>query len=181
MRRLVLLPGLMLLAQLAAAELPTGRKQVTLTTADGRSLRLGTLVIERSDEQYRFAFTLDEVNFSEHFLSMRPFQCIGGEPMYCHLDYPYRKANTISATDLVDLEYEFLFIVRAVGEYGIDPYNGRYYVLRPHNGGFAGELWAVDLNLLAAPPAAGVTRPIVEADLDFIELESERFPRLSID
>ena len=181
MRRLVLLPGLILLAQLAAAEVPTGRKQVTLMTADGRSLQLGTLEIERNGERYRFAFTLDEANFSEHFLSMRPFRCIDGEPMYCHLDYPYQKADTISPTDLADLEYEFLFIERAAGEYGIDPYNGRYYLLRPHNGGFSGEVRAVDLNLLAAPPAAGVTRPIGEADLDFIELESERFPRLSIE
>ena len=181
MRWLALLPGLMLLAQLAAAELPTGRKQVTLTTADGRSLQLGTLDIERSGERYQFTFTLDEANFSEHFLSMRPFQCIDGEPLYCRLDYPYPKADTIAAADLADLEYEFLFIVRAAGEYGIDPYNGRYYLLRADNGGFSGEVRAVDLNLLAAPPAAGVTRPIGEADLDFIELESERFPRLSID
>lgn len=98
----------------------------------------------------------------------------------CHLAYPYGKPKTIKKQDFVNLEYEFLFIVRSPTEYGIDPYNGRYYVLSFEGGVFAGEPKAVDLNILAAPPEEGVTRPITAAELDFIEVESERFPRLVI-
>ena len=80
----------------------------------------------------------------------------------------------------LSLEYEFLFIERSPTEYGIDPYNGRYYVLEERDGALIGEPRAVDLNLLASPPESGVARPIGEADLDFIEVENERFQRLVI-
>lgn len=101
--------------------------------------------------------------------------------MVCRLAYPYEKPNRISNEDLGDLEYEFLFIVRSPTEYGIDPYNGRYYVLREENGKFVGTVHAVDLNILAAPPDDGNMRPITPADLDPLEAESERFPTLRIE
>ena len=52
--------------------------------------------------------------------------------------------------------------------------------MKLEDGVFRGEPKAVDLNILAAPPDAGVTYPITEAELDFIEAESERFPSLVI-
>ncbi len=171
---------LMLLAPPVLAEIPVGSKRVLFENDNGTSFEIGTLEIDRSGDAYRFDFRLTELNFSDHFLSMRPFKCIDGEPMYCHLAYPYDKPQTLASGDLVNLEYEFLFIVRSPKDYGIDPYNGRYYVLTLEDGVFRGEPKAVDLNILAAPPDAGVTRPITEAELDFIEIEAERFPRLVI-
>lgn len=164
----------------ALAELPVGSLRVSLEAAGGESVELGRLEIERSGGEYRFDFSLEEASFSDQFLSMRPFKCIDGKIMYCRLAYPYERPPTVTAASLINLEYEFLFIVRSPTGYGIDPYNGRYYVLRVDGASIVGEPKAVDLNLLAAPPDAGVTHPITEAELDFIEVESERFARLVI-
>ncbi len=180
MRVMTIIAMLWLLSQPALAEIPTGSKRVWLEGNGGEALEIGTLEIGRSGDSYRFEFVLADANFSDHFLSMRPFKCIDGAPMYCHLVYPYGKPQTLSADDLASLEYEFLFIVRSPNEYGIDPYHGRYYVLSLEDGVFRGEPKAVDLNILAAPPEPGAGRPITEAELDFIETESERFPRLLI-
>jgi hypothetical protein len=172
---------LALFASLAWGDISGGSKRVLLETAVGESVELGRLDISRDGGgRWRFEFSLEETNFSDQFLSMRPFKCIDGQPMYCHLTYPYDKGHSFGIGDFVDLEYEFLFIVRAPDEYGIDPYNGRYYVIREEDGMLVGEPRAVDLNLLAAPPEAGVIHPIGEAELDIIEIEAERFPRLLI-
>lgn len=180
MTRCILLVIFLMLFQSARAEVPSGSKQVFFEGAGGDNFELGRIEIIRSGETYRFEFSLQESNFSDQFLSMRPFKCIDGKPMYCHLAYPYDKPETFTAKDFGNLEYEFLFIVRSPSEYGIDPYNGRYYVLSLEDGVLRGEAKAVDLNILAAPPDAGVSRPITEAELDFIEIEAERFPRLVI-
>ena len=140
---------------------------------------IGTLDLRRDGAGWRFDFRPNDEAFSDQFLSMRPFKCIDGRPMLCRLEYPYDKGRRIGV-DFTDLEYEFLFIVRSPAEYGIDPYNGRYYVLEERDGALIGEPRAVDLNLLASPPESGVTRPIGEADLDRIEVENERFQRLVI-
>lgn len=180
MKGKIFLSALLLFCQPAHADSLTGSKQVMFESAGGETFELGTLEISRSGDEYRFSFALNQANFSDQFLSMRPFKCIDGKPMYCHLGYPYDKPQTFTAADLGNLEYEFLFIVRSPTEYGIDPYNGRYFVLSLQDGIFSGEPKAVDLNILAAPPDAGVTRPITGAELDFIEVESERFTRLVI-
>ena len=130
----VLLAGLLLFCQSALADIPTGSKRVVFENRSGESFELGSIEISRSGDAYRFSFSLEEANFSDQFLSMRPFKCIDGEPMYCHLAYPYSKPETFTAADFVNLEYEFLFIVRSPKEYGIDPYNGRYYKFRVEDG-----------------------------------------------
>ena len=180
MTRLILSIMILMLFQLARADVPTGSKRVLFEGAGGEPFEIGSLEISRSGDGYRFDFSLEDSNFSDQFLSMRPFKCIDGKPMYCHLAYPYDKPETFTAKDFGNLEYEFLFIVRSPSEYGIDPYNGRYYVLSLEDGVLRGEAKAVDLNILAAPPDAGVSRPITEAELDYIEVEAERFPRLVI-
>lgn len=180
MKPWIVLAALGLAWRPALADLPTGSLRVTLEAAGGESVELGRLRIERSGGEYRFDFALEEASFSDQFLSMRPFKCIAGEIMYCRLAYPYARPQTVTAASLVNLEYEFLFIVRSPSEYDIDPYNGRYYVLRVDDGTIVGEPRAVDLNLLAAPPDAGVTHPITETELDLIEVETERFTRLVI-
>ncbi len=170
----------LLFSQLAWGDLSEGSKQVLFETEGGESLELGTLELSRSGDEWQFSFSLEDSNFSDRFLSMRPFKCIDGKPTYCRLAYPYDRPRTITADNFVNLEYEFLFIVRSPTEYGIDPYNGRYYVIRQQGGILVGEPRAVDLNILAAPPDAGITHPITEAELDPIEVETERFPRLLI-
>ena len=180
MKNAVIALLILIFSPAAASEIASGKKLVLLESAGGESFELGSLDISRDGSQWRFSFSPNDAGFSDHFLSMRPFKCIDGESMYCHLVYPYDKPQTMTAEDFGNLEYEFLFIVRSPNEYGIDPYNGRYYVIRREKDMLVGEARAVDLNILAAPPEAGVTRPITETELDIIELESERFPRLII-
>lgn len=181
-----MLPGVFLLFCLllpswAGAEITAGNKIAWFESADGERTRLGSVELKPDADGWRFEFILEDAGFSEQFLSMRPFKCLDGETMFCRLAYPYSKNNRISSNDWRDLEYEFLFIARSPKDYGIDPYNGRYYVLSEHNGKLIGEPKAVDLNILAAPPDSGVTYPITEAELDFIEVERERFVRLVIE
>jgi len=165
----------------AHAEISAGEKKVFLDSPSGESLQIGTVTMQGEPNAMDITFVLDESKFSDQFLSMRPFKCIDGSPMVCRLAYPYEKENRISADNFGDLEYEFLFISRSPTEYGIDPYNGRYYVISEKQGKLTGEIRAVDLNILAAPPEEGNTRPITEADLDPLEASNERFPVLRIE
>jgi hypothetical protein len=179
-RRFLALPAAMAVTVAAFADIETGIRDVVLDSDLGDDIVIGQLAIETAGDQFTFDFQLDESQFSDQFLSMRPFKCLDGDPMVCHLAYPYATAGRIRADDLVDLEYEFLFIVRAPGEYGIDPYNGRYYRLENIGGELTGSIQAVDLNILAAPPDEGNMRPITDVDLEPLESDTERFPRLVI-
>ena len=172
---------LMMLSQAAMAEIPTGQRSVFFESAAGERFELGKIDIRQNGNAYDYDLMLNDSKFSDQFLSMRPFKCIDGDVMVCRLEYPYDKGTQISSNDMGDLEYEFLFIVRSPTEYGIDPYNGRYFVFNEQNGRLVGEVNAVDLNILAAPPQAGVKRPITEADLDYIEADNERFARVAIE
>ena len=129
-----------------------------------------------------FDVTLDGAPFSDHFLSMRPFRCVTGEPeWFCHLPYPYALDDTVSEGDLTDLEYRLLFLVKAPDEFGIDAWNGVYYRLTPRpDGGFDGALLEGDLNVLAAPPEDPDTRPIDLAEFIGEDADARRFPRLVI-
>ena len=163
------------------AEITEGSKQAWFESANGDRVKLGDVELTRDGAGWNLQFSIAEASYSDQFLSMRPFKCLDGVTMYCRLAYPYEKNNRVEADDWMDLEYEFLFIVRSPKDYGIDPYNGRYYVLSEQHGKLVGEPKAVDLNILAAPPEAGVTYPITETELDFIEVERERFIRLVIE
>ena len=164
----------------ALAQIPTGEKDVLLVARDGETLDIGTLSISGEAGGHRFRFVMDEARFSDQFLSMRPFKCIDGKPMYCHLAYPYEIRSRVNADDLTDLSYTFLFITKTASEYGIDPYNGRFYRFEERDGELVGKVYAVDLNILAAPPEDGSLRPISDEHLDPLESESERFPSIRI-
>ncbi len=169
------------LSATAQSEIVAGEKKVFLETPSGESLQIGSVVLSGEPNAMNIAFTIDDSKFSDQFLSMRPFKCIDGKPMVCRLEYSYPKKNQVSASDFADLEYDLLFITRSPTDYGIDPFNGRYYIITENNGKLIGEIRGVDLNILAAPPAEGDLRPITEADLDPLELENERFPVLRIE
>ena len=158
---------------------PDGQYTVTLE-GHSESIAIGTVNFTKDGDGYRYKLTLDDSKFSDQFLSMRPFKCLDGETMICHLAYPYEKGQRISAGDMMDLEYDFLFIARSPSEYGINPYNGRYYRLRITDNGLEGAIYAVDLDILAAPPDDGVTRPLTADVLDELEAERERFGRIVI-
>ena len=177
------MPALLLLFALLlplAAHGESRTHDVILESDSGESIVIGSVTFSADGDGDQFRFTMDDSKFSDQFLSMRPFKCLDGDTMVCHLAYPYERMMKIQTGDLADLEYEFLFIARSPTEYGIDPYNGRYFVLENTDDGYVGTVHAVDLNILAAPPEVGNLRPITPADLDLLEPESERFPRLRI-
>ena len=176
-------PALILLFALflsLAAKAEEHAHEVILESDSGESVVIGTVNFSQVGDSTEFSFSMDASRFSDQFLSMRPFKCLDGDTMVCHLAYPYDREMRIQGNDLADLEYEFLFIARSSTEYGIDPYNGRYFVLEKVEDGYLGTAHAVDLNILAGPPEGGNLRPITPADLDVLEAESERFPRLRI-
>lgn len=129
-------------------------------------IELGYLDIFAVGNATSYRINLDDLVFGDFFLSMRPFRCVEHlGKMFCYLPYPYENKRLIGTKDLTDLEYDLLFIARTPTEYGIDPWNGRYFRLRWTGEGFIGEIHETDLNILAAPPDNGSLRPLAEAEL----------------
>ena len=63
---------------------------------------------------------IDNDQFTDHFLSMRPFRCIEGDTeWFCYLQYPYNLRSVITVDDLSDLEYQLLFLLKKPTEFGI--------------------------------------------------------------
>lgn len=154
---------------------------ILLTPAD-KELTVGKLTVTAMAADNGFKVELDEAAFSDHFLSMRPFKCLAdAENMQCYLPYTYQNRRHITQSDLTDLEYDLLFIERSPKEYGIDPWNGRYYRMRWEGSNIVGEIMEVDLNILAAPPKEGNLRPITSEDLNETELENQWLPRIRIE
>ena len=156
-------------------------KTINLIDKDGTPLKIGTLTLSETNEGETFKISWQEDKFSEHFLSMRPFKCIAGDQMLCHLPYPYKTRGQITSDNLMDLEYAFLFIHKGQGEYGINFWNGVYYRLeRNADGSFKGEVWETDMNELASPPEEDYARPIGNDDLVRGAEGKHRFPTLEI-
>ncbi|MEM6938780.1 MAG: hypothetical protein AAF943_11250 [Pseudomonadota bacterium] len=152
-------------------------RRVFLEDASGERLHIATL----SGTALGYAVAMNEAVFTDHFLSMRPFKCLNGsEKTWCHVPYPYAiKRQT--AGDLIDLEYDFLFVWKGLTDYGIDMWNGVYYRLAPEGDRFVGHLHEMNMDILAVPPAEGVLRPIRAVDLEASEPESHWLPRLVIE
>lgn len=165
----------------AADTLSTKPMQVSLVPAEGSPLLIGHISFTQAGDGYDYTLTLDYSKFGEHFLNMRQFKCFQGpKQMICHLPYFYSKNQHISKGDMRDLEYEFLYIHRSANDYGIEPWNGLYYKLHRTNDGLQGTLQDVDLNILAAPPAEGVSRPITSYNLQEADAEVHSYPTLLI-
>lgn len=161
--RIINILVLLMLSVVAQAET---RYRVDLMADNGRRFSIATLSISSFDQPDSYQLEMEAGVFSNEFLSMRPFKCLTVQGvMLCYVDYPYENLRKISRHDLTDLEYDLLFIARTEKEYGIDPWNGRYFKMRWQGDSIVGELNEVDLNILASPPEDGSLRPIIDEDL----------------
>ena len=152
-------------------------RDVYLESDDGDRTRIATLTLA-DDGGYQVS--MEGAAFADHFLSMRPFKCLEGpDKNWCHVPYPYEIARNISS-DLVDLEYDFLFLWKKKTDYGIDMWNGIYYRIEDQGDALVGTLHEMDMDLLSAPPPAGVTRLLRAQDIHPSAPEDHWLPRLVI-
>ena len=182
MRQLLLFFVLLLCCRVASAAFPE-TAEVYLVDQQQREIKIGEVRFTTNDNgQTAVRVNLDTDQFTDHFLSMRPFRCIEGKKeWFCYLEYPYDLRAVITEDDLSDLEYQLLFIKKSPTEFGIDAWNGLYYRLQLEaDGSLTGQLLEGDLNSLQSPPAEKYAKPI---DLgEFIEGDESRrlFPTLRI-
>lgn len=80
--------------------------------------------------------------------------------MWFHLPYPYAITRDV-IDDLTDFEYNFQFVWKAAWDYGIDLWNGVYYLF---DAGGVGRMQSINLDR-EGPPEDGEMRPISHADL----------------
>lgn len=154
---------------------------VSLEDSSGQQMRIGTLMLTPVKEGWSYHLDMDRSCFEERFLSMRPFICLEGRVYsLCHLSYPYPLERRITKTDLVDLEYDLLFIQKRTAEYGIDAHKGVYYRLTWNNDRIEGRVYETDLDKLAVPPEAGVKRPIAAQDLYEADAGRHAWPKIVI-
>ena len=172
--------GGFLLAGLASGAVAGDTRSVSLVTQDGAPVAVAELKV---DGDGRYALRWDESKFGDFFLSMRPFRCLeGAEKLWCRLPYPYENRRRLSDGDLVDLEYDLMFVWKNAGEYGIDFWNGVYYRLSAGaDGALTGAMHEIDMNVLAAPPSEGDLRPIAPDMLEEADPSSHWLPRLRIE
>ncbi len=165
-----------------AGGVPAGDKSITLVAHDGSRQSIGRVRFTPDGDGSQIVVSLDAPEFSEEFLSMRPFRCLSGpQQMWCHLAYPYGTRLRITASDLIDLEYQLMFIWRTPDRVGADAWNGLYFKLAVMpDGSISGDLHEVDYNPLAAPPDAPFARPIGHADLSRAEPGRRLFDRVEI-
>ncbi|MDO8346763.1 MAG: hypothetical protein Q7S85_02590 [Rugosibacter sp.] len=178
-RHAILVLGLCL--SLAASAGDGVQLPVSLEDSSGRHVRIGTLTMTPVAGGWSYRLDMNRSHFEERFLSMRPFICLEG-PVYslCHLSYPYPLERRITKTDLVDLEYDLLFIQKRTAEYGIDAHKGVYYRLTWNNDRIEGRVYETDLDKLAVPPEAGVKRPIAAQDLYEADAGRHAWPKIVI-
>ncbi len=156
--------------------LEDGPHGVWLLDQDGVRIQIASVDIKEG----AYALTLEDAPFTDHFLSMRPFKCVEGpEMLWCHVPYPYEIKRDISV-EPTDLEYDFLFLWKKAGSYGIDMWNGVYYELSEQDGNLVGSLHEMDMNVLSVPPEAGVLRPLKPTDLELGDPDSHWLPKLVI-
>lgn len=165
-----------------AGPLPSGDKTITLVAHNGARQVIGRVAFTPDGDGAKIAVTLDAPQFSEEFLSMRPFRCLSGpQQMWCHLAYPYGTRARITASDLVDLEYQLMFLWRTPDRVGADAWNGLYFKLAlAADGVIAGDLHEADYNPLAVPPTDAFARPIGHGDLSRAEPGRRLFDRVEI-
>ena len=174
----VFLGALALTASPVLAAPEDGVRGVFLEQADGTRIQIATVVIDDGD----YAVTMAEEAFTDHFLSMRPFRCLEGpEKHWCHVPYPYDIRRELPEGDLTDLEYDFLFLWKRATEYGINMWNGVYYVLSEEDGRLIGQMHEMDMDILSAPPDAGDLRPVGKADLTEADPDSHWLPMMVIE
>lgn len=173
--------AVLLLGSASALDL---KPEMTITAydRDGNPHLIGELRSQPKGDGYAIEVKLADDRFSEHFLSMRDFQCLDlGKEMVCHLAYFYDIKNHVTASDLTDLEYQLLFVRKRPEDYNsINAWNGLYYRLEYRDGKLYGTLMETDLNVLAAPPEDGDLRPI-KPDALYEASDTQWLPRIVIE
>ena len=168
----------------AADALAPGSRMLSLIDGAGAALPVAELRLDPPDATgaQGFAVIWNDALFGDYFLSMRPFKCLEGpDQLWCRVPYPYAIARRIGPGDLTDLEYATLFVWKRKGDYGIDLWNGVYYVLEPGpDGALTGRLHDYDMNALGIPPDAGDLRPIAPGDLTIGPEDGRWLPGISI-
>ncbi len=161
--------------------LDTGQEMtITLHANEKETVDIGKISFTAEKNGYQYEIALDE-NIEKYFLSMHPFQCLKNpEVMVCHLPYPYQNNKFISSDDMVDLEYDLMFLHKKTGGYGIDPWNGIYYKMKLNENGIEGVLHDTDMNVLTAPPEDGNLRPLTHDLLYEANPAKHWFPTISI-
>ena len=131
-----------------------GVKSVIVTTAEGERIKLGNVSFTpMADGASSFRLSLDNRQFSDHFLSMRGFKCIQGPTeLTCHVPYPYQSPNSVRRDNLVWLEHNLLFFYKLSSDFGAKLWNGIYFELKLTDSGLVGKPKAVDLDRISAPP-----------------------------
>ena len=170
-------------AEPPAAPALVGSKTITLHTRDAAPIVIGTVTFKPGGAG-RTGFTLafDAAPFTDHFLSMREFKCIGGpQELWCHVPYPHRAPMTVSADDLAWLEHALMFFYKLPNEFGAKLWNGIYFQLAPNERGLVGTPQAIDLNHIAAPPDAPDVPPYRKALRDAIAPGARWATRITIE
>lgn len=156
-----------------------GTKTVALYGGGGEKVVLGELRFAMQGDGYTFEFAPNSQAFGERFLAMRPFLCIDGETdSLCH--FPYKSPQKITANDLTDLEYQFMFLRKARASVSVDPANGVYYEMKRTDKGIEGTLREVDMTPIIVPQG-DMTRPIKRENLYKVDLTGRWLPRLTIE
>lgn len=156
----------------------SGERHVYLVTPDGGQVAIGKLAVERREGGYRFVLDLDHEKLQERFLAMRPFRCLDGAvKSLCH--FPYANAGRITAADLVDLEYQLMFIQKPRAGVHLDSRNGVYYELRWTDEGIDGVMRLVDMEPIIVPGVERV-RPIARDQLEPVDVDAQWLPYLKI-
>jgi hypothetical protein len=130
-----------------------GTKQVFAVTRDGTRLALGHVQFTRtSADVTQFKLTVESPLLVDHFLSMKEFKCLdGASEVTCHVPYPYRNPQTITAGNLVWLEHSLLFLFKQPRDFGAKLWNGSYYQFEVVGQRLIGKPQAIDLNHISAP------------------------------
>lgn len=170
------------MAGVAHADILSGERTIFLETTSGARTEIGRVAFTPQGAGSRYAIEWDEGAFADHFLSMRPFKCLEGpDKHWCHVPYPYDIKRSVSPDDLVDLEYDLLFLWKGATEYGINMWNGVYYRLEMEDGRLIGRLNEMDMDTLSAPPDDGNLRPVRDQDLEPGDPDSHWLPRVVIE
>lgn len=130
-----------------------GTKQVFAVTRDGTRLALGHVQFTRTNADVTlFKLTVESPLLVDHFLSMKEFKCLdGASEVTCHVPYPYRNPQTITAGNLVWLEHSLLFLFKQPRDFGAKLWNGSYYQFEVVSQRLIGKPQAIDLNHISAP------------------------------
>ena len=130
-----------------------GTKQVFAVTRDGARIAIGQVQFTRTTADVtQFKLRVESPLLVDHFLSMKEFKCLdGASEVTCHVPYPYRNPQTITAGNLVWLEHSLLFLFKQPRDFGAKLWNGSYYQFEVVGPRLIGKPQAIDLNHISAP------------------------------